>query len=73
MNLIDVKTPNIGKNLLIAYDEFLRGDHPKTLLRGRCASSSLEAEIINSKYVNGNTHDRIGRDFQTNQNQCRSQ
>ena len=47
-------------------DEFLRGDHPVTLFRGSIATPSLEAAIINSKYVNSNPLDRIVRDFQTN-------
>jgi len=47
-------------------DEFLRGDHPNTLFKGSIASPSLEAAIINAKYVNGNPLDRIARDFQTN-------
>ncbi len=47
-------------------DEFLRGDHPDTLFRGSVATPSLEAAVINAKYVNGNPLDRICRDFQTN-------
>ncbi len=47
-------------------DEFLRGDHPDTLFQGSIATPSLEAAIINAKYVNGNPLDRIARDFQTN-------
>lgn len=47
-------------------DEFLRGDHPATLFKGSIATPSLEAAIINSKYVNDNPLDRISRDFQTN-------
>ncbi len=47
-------------------DEFLRGDHPDTLFRGSIATPSLEAAIINAKYVNGSPLDRIARDFQTN-------
>ncbi len=31
-------------------DEFLRGDHPKTMFRGSIATPSLEAAIINAKY-----------------------
>ena len=45
-------------------DEFLRGDHPSTLFRGSIATPSLEAAIINAKYVNSNPLDRIARDFQ---------
>ena len=47
-------------------DEFLRGDHPDTLFRGSVATPSLEAAIINAKYVNSNPLDRLCRDFQTN-------
>lgn len=47
-------------------DEFLRGNHPTTLFRGSIATASLEAAIINAKYVNSNPLDRISRDFQAN-------
>lgn len=47
-------------------DEFLRGDHPSTLFKGSIATPSLEAAIINAKYVNSNPLDRIARDFQAN-------
>lgn len=47
-------------------DEFLRGDHPNTLFRGSIATASLEAAIINAKYVNSNPFDRVSRDFQAN-------
>ena len=47
-------------------DEFLRGDHPTTLFKGSIATPSLEAAIINAKYVNSNPLDRIARDFQAN-------
>ena len=47
-------------------DEFLRGDHPKTLFKGSIATPSIEAAIINSKYVNSMPLDRISRDFQAN-------
>ena len=47
-------------------DEFLRGDHPVTLFRGSIATPSLEAAVINAKYVNSNPLDRIERDFQAN-------
>lgn len=47
-------------------DEFLRGDPPVTLFRGSIATPSLEAAVINAKYVNINLLDRIARDFQTN-------
>lgn len=47
-------------------DEFLRGDHPDTLFKGSVATPSLEAAIINAKYVNSNPLERICRDFQAN-------
>ena len=47
-------------------DEFLRGDHPRTLFRGRIATASLEAAIINAKYVNSNPLDRLSADFKAN-------
>lgn len=47
-------------------DEFLRGNHPKTLYRGSIATPSLLAASINSKYVNSNPLERIAREFQTN-------
>ena len=50
----------------VHQDEFLRGDHPGTLFRGSIAPPSLEAAIINAKYVNSNPLDRISRDFEAN-------
>lgn len=47
-------------------DEFVRGDHPATLFEGSIATPSLEAAVINAKYVNSNPLDRIARDFQEN-------
>ena len=47
-------------------DEFLRGDHPATLFKGSIATPSLEAAVINAKYVISNPLDRIARDFQAN-------
>ncbi len=47
-------------------DEFLRGDHPATLFKGSIATPSLEAAVINAKYVNSNPLDRIARDFHAN-------
>lgn len=47
-------------------DEFLRGDYPDTLFRGSIATASLEAAIINAKYVNSNPLDRVSRDFKMN-------
>ena len=50
----------------VHQDEFLRGDHPKTIFKGSIATPSLEAAIINAKYVNSNPLDRISRDFKAN-------
>lgn len=50
----------------IHQDEFLRGDHPTALFKGSIATPSLEAAIINAKYVNSNPLDRISRDFEAN-------
>ena len=47
-------------------DEFLRGDYPDTLFRSSIATASLEAAIINAKYVNRNPLDRVSRDFKVN-------
>lgn len=47
-------------------DEFLRGDHPATLFKGSIATPSLEAAIINAKYVNSNPLERIAYNFQAN-------
>lgn len=47
-------------------DKFLRGDHPTTLFKGSIAIPSLEAAVINAKYINSNLLDRIVRDFQAN-------
>ena len=47
-------------------DEFLRGDHPGTLFRGSIATASLEAAVINAKYVNSNPLNRVSRDFKAN-------
>ena len=40
--------------------------HPQTLFKGSIATPSLEAAIINSKYVNSMPLDRISRDFEAN-------
>jgi len=60
-----------GKHVIKVYvgtdgihqDEFLRGGHPGTLFRGSIATPSLEAAIINAKYINSNPLDRLSRDF----------
>ena len=36
------------------------------MFKGSIATPSLEAAIINAKYVNSNPLDRISRDFQAN-------
>lgn len=47
-------------------DEFLREDHPATMLKGSIATPYPEAVIINAKYVNGNLLDRISGNFEAN-------
>ena len=47
-------------------DEFLRGDRPKDLLRNSIITPSLEAAIINGKYVNALPLDRIEQEFSRN-------
>ena len=47
-------------------DEFLRGDRPKDLLRGSLVTPSLEAAIMNAKYVNSLPLNRISTEFERN-------
>ena len=47
-------------------DEFLRGDRPKDLLRGSLVTHSLEAAIMNAKYVNSLPLARIEKEFERN-------
>ena len=47
-------------------DEFLREDRPKDLLRGSLVTSSLEAGIMNAKYVNSLPLNRISTEFERN-------
>ena len=47
-------------------DEFLRGDHPKTMFHGSIATPSIVSAAVNAKYVNASPIERICRDFQTN-------
>ncbi len=47
-------------------DEFLRGDRPKDLLRNSIVTPSLEAAIINGKYVNSMPLNRIEQEFERN-------
>ena len=47
-------------------DEFLRGDRPKDLLRGSLVTPSLEAGIMNAKYVNSLPLNRISTEFERN-------
>ena len=44
----------------------IRPDREFPLIKGSIATPSLEAAIINAKYVNSNPLDRISRDFQAN-------
>lgn len=47
-------------------DEFLRGDRPKDLLRNSIVTPSLEAAILNGKYVNSIPLYRIEQEFKRN-------
>ena len=47
-------------------DEFLRGDRPKDLLRASLVTPSLEAAIMNAKYVNSLPLARIEKEFERN-------
>lgn len=47
-------------------DEFKRGDRPKDLLRNSIVTPSLEASILNAKYVNSSTFNRIEEEFKRN-------
>lgn len=47
-------------------DEFLRGDRPRDLLRNSIVTPSLEAAILNGKYVNSVPLYRIEQEFQRN-------
>lgn len=47
-------------------DEFIRGNRPKDLLRNSIVTPSLEAAIINGKYVNSIPLYRIEQEFQRN-------
>ena len=47
-------------------DEFLRGDRPKDLLRNSLVTPSLEAAIMNAKYVNSLPLNRISTEFERN-------
>ena len=47
-------------------DEFLRGDRPKDLLRASLVTPSLEAAIMNAKYVNSVPLNRISTEFERN-------
>ncbi|MEE1114330.1 MAG: IS66 family transposase, partial [Eubacterium sp.] len=46
--------------------KFVKGETPSYLLRGSLVSSSLEAAIINGKYVNALPYRRMEKDFQMN-------
>lgn len=47
-------------------DEFMRGNRPKDLLRNSIVTPSLLASIINVKYVNSSTLNRIEQEFSRN-------
>lgn len=47
-------------------DEFLRGNRPKDLLRNSIVTPSLEAAILNGKYINSIPLHRIEQEFQRN-------
>ena len=47
-------------------DECRRVYESAALCRGSIATPSLEAAVLNAKYVNSNPLDRIARDFQAN-------
>ncbi|MDO4649730.1 MAG: IS66 family transposase [Eubacteriales bacterium] len=47
-------------------DEFLRGERPKDLLRNSIVTPSLLSAILNVKYVNSATLDRIEKEFERN-------
>lgn len=47
-------------------DEFLRADRPKDLLRASLVTPSLEAAIMNAKYVNSVPLNRISTEFERN-------
>lgn len=47
-------------------DEFKHGDRPKDLLRNSIVTPSLEASILNAKYVNSSTFKRIEEEFKRN-------
>ena len=47
-------------------DEFKRGDRPKDLLRNSIVTPSLEASILNAKYVNSLPFNRIEEEFKRN-------
>lgn len=50
----------------LRQDEFLRGDRPKDLLRNSIVTPSLEAAILNGKYVNSIPLYRMEQEFQRN-------
>ena len=47
-------------------DEFTRGDRPKDLLRNSIVTPSLLASILNVKYVNSSTLNRVEQEFERN-------
>ena len=61
-HFVDVAVGKSGEH----QDEFLRGDRPKDLLRGSLVTHSLEAAIMNGKYVNSLPMARIEKEFERN-------
>ena len=47
-------------------DEFMRAEHPKSLIRNSIATPSLEAAVMNAKYVNAMPLYRIEQEFNRN-------
>lgn len=61
-HIVDVAVGKSGDR----QDEFLRGERPKDLLRGSLATPSLEAAIMNAKFVNSLPMNRIEKEFERN-------
>ena len=57
---VDVAVGKSGEH----QDEFLRGDRPKDLLRNSIVTASLEAGIMNAKFVNSMPLNRISQQFE---------
>ena len=61
-HIVDVAVGRAGEH----QDEFLRGDRPKDLLRNSLVTASLEAAVMNAKFVNSLPIERISREFERN-------